>query len=140
MEFSPYSRCTIDDVPETAPMICGKFLGRQKVREGREAELSAQERKQIQKGSASIDLDMREDGTFQRQVTEGTWRVDGNKVIFTPNKFGGKTAEEMQRAADEQGRAFGLAFVFNKFELLIDGDCLLSPDESSLIYTEFSRI
>jgi hypothetical protein len=119
--------------------LAGKYVGRSKVREGREDELSPQERKQLQKGSNNVDLELRSDGTFTKQVTEGTWREAGDRIVFTPKKFGGKTLEEMRAAAEEMGRAFGLAFVFQEFDLLIRGNVLLTSDERTLIYTEFSR-
>ncbi|MEZ0325655.1 MAG: hypothetical protein ACAH95_07095 [Fimbriimonas sp.] len=119
--------------------LAGKYVGRSKVREGREDELSPPERKQLQRGAAEIDLELRENGTFTKQVTEGTWREVGDRVLFTPKKFGGKTLEEMTRAAEEMDRAFGLSFVFHEFDLLIRGETLLSSDERTLIYTEFTR-
>ena len=54
-------------------------------------------------------------------------------------KFGGKTLAEMTQAAEEMGRAFGLSFVFQEFDLIIKGETLLSSDERAIIYTEFSR-
>jgi hypothetical protein len=120
------------------PNLSGKYVGRSMVREGREDELSPQERKQLKAGAA-VDLDLRPDGTFTKQVTEGTWEIEGERVVFHPTKFGGKTLDEMRTAAEEMGRAFGLAFVFIDFELLIQGDVLVTPDTNALIYTQFSR-
>jgi hypothetical protein len=119
--------------------LAGSYVGRSKVREGREDELSPQERKQLQKASNVVDLLLRDDGTFVKQVTEGTWREDGARLVFTPKKFGGKTKEEMQQAAEEMGRAFGLAFVFNEFDLLVQGETLVTSDDRALIYIEFTR-
>jgi hypothetical protein len=127
-------------VPHATRSIAGKYLGRLKVREGREAELSAQERKQVQKGSSLVDLDLREDGTFKKQATEGTWRVEGDRLVCSPTKFGGKTLQEMEQAAEEQGRAFGLRFVFFEFDLRMQGDVLVTSDDRAIVFTEYSRV
>src|SRR6185312_1291675 len=97
--------------------ICGKYRGEARVRAGREAELSPQERKQLQKGAAENLLEISANGRFTKQVTEGTWSLEAKRILFTPEKFGGKTLAEMQEAAEANGRSFGLAFVFNSFEL-----------------------
>ena len=122
----------------TSP-LAGKYVGRNKVREGREDELSPQERKELQKSSNTVELHLRPDGTFLKQVTSGTWKQDGERILFSPTHFGGKSHEEMRRAAEEMGRTFGLAFVFNAFELNVVGDVLITNDERTLIYTEFTR-
>ncbi len=127
-------------MPKATINLVGYYVGRSKVREGREIELSPQERKQLQKASALIDLELRADGTFTKQVTEGIWREEGIRLVFTPQKFGGKTLEEMIRAAEEMGRAFGLSFVFHEFYLVVKGEVLVSSDERTLLYTEFSRV
>jgi hypothetical protein len=119
--------------------LCGNYLGLKKVREGREDELSPKERKELEKAKPDVDLALRGDGTFKRQITEGTWEVLGNKVIFTPTTFGGETLEKMKARTEEMGRMFTLAFVFNPFELLIEGEALVTPDESAIIITEFRR-
>ena len=126
-------------MPMATIPLAGSYVGRSKVREGREDELSPQERKQLQKSSNLVDLVLRDDGTFTKQVTEGTWRESRDRITFTPTKFGGKTKDEMERAAEEMGRAFGLAFVFYEFELLIQGANLVTSDDRALIYTEFTR-
>ncbi len=120
--------------------LAGRYAGRSKVREGREDELSPQERKQLQKGSAIVDLELRSDGTFTKQVTEGTWRDAADRIVFTPKKFGGKTLDVMTQAAEEMGRVFGLGFVFHEFDLLVQRDVLVTSDDRTLIYTEFSRV
>lgn len=119
------------------PTLCGRYLGLKKVREGREAELAVKERKEIQKAKPSIDLELRADGSFQRQLTTGTWEVDGNAVTFHPELFGGESFEDMKRKAEAMGRMFGLAFVFDPFVLHREGNALVTPDEGSAIYTEF---
>jgi len=119
--------------------LCGKYLGLKKVREGREDELSPKERKELAKAKPDVDLELRPDGTFKRQVTEGSWHQDDGKIVFEPKTFGGETKESMQQRAEESGRVFGLGFVFNPFELFIEGETLLTPDDGGPLVTEFRR-
>lgn len=119
--------------------LYGSYLGLKKVREGREDELSPKERKELDKAKPDVDLLLRPDGTFKRQVTEGTWKSENGKVIFTPTTFGGETEEKMRARTEEMGRTFTLAFVFKPFELVIEGDALVTPDESAVIITVFKR-
>lgn len=123
----------------SSPSLYGSYLGLKKVREGREDELSPKERKELDKAKPDVDLLLREDGTFKRQVTEGTWKAEKGKVVFTPTTFGGETEEKMRARTEEMGRTFTLAFVFKPFELAIDGDSLVTPDESAVIITVFKR-
>lgn len=124
---------------DRAASLRGQYRGLKKVREGREDELSPKERKELAKAKPDVDLLLREDGTFKRQVTEGTWRVDAERVVFQPDTFGGETLETMRTRVEEMGRTFTLAFVFSPFELLIEGDALVTPDENAVIVTEFRR-
>lgn len=119
--------------------LCGKYLGLKKVREGREDELSPRERKELAKAKPDVDLELRPDGTFKRQITEGTWQEKGDRIVFQPTAFGGETMEAMRARTEEMGRMFTLAFVFNPFELKIEGDALATPDEDAVIVTEFRR-
>src|SRR5687768_11289784 len=95
----------VEPVPMKPPDPFGRYVGRSQVREGREAELTPQERKQL-RSNAAIDLVLREDGSFTKQVTEGTWTLEGGVVRCTPERFGGKTLDEMRATAEAMGRAF----------------------------------
>ncbi|AIE85708.1 hypothetical protein [Fimbriimonas ginsengisoli] len=119
--------------------LSGNYLGLKKVREGREDELSPKERKELQKAKPDVDLALRGDGTFKRQVTEGTWEVEGERVVFKPTTFGGESLEKMKSRTEEMGRTFTLGFVFAPFELAIEGEALVTPDENAIIVTEFRR-
>jgi hypothetical protein len=119
--------------------VVGKYVGRMQVRPGREDELSSAEKKQLQKGQMGLDLVLREDGTFLKQITEGTWKLAGDRVVLQPTHFGGKTLEQMRETAEEMGRTFGLAFVFNPFELIVGTDCLETPEDGGVMYTVFER-
>ncbi|MGV3614605.1 MAG: hypothetical protein ACO1SV_04635 [Fimbriimonas sp.] len=121
------------------PSLCGAYLGLKKVREGREDELSPKERKELAKAKPNVDLDLRPDGSFKRQVTEGTWTAEGNRIRFQPMTFGGETLAAMQQRAEENGRMFGLAFVFDPFELETSEGVLFTPDDGSALVTEFRR-
>jgi hypothetical protein len=121
------------------PSLCGAYLGLKRVRDGREDELSPKERKELAKAKPNVDLELRPDGTFRRQVTEGTWTPAEGKLIFQPVTFGGETLEAMRQRAEESGRMFGLAFVFDPFEMEAAGDALFTPDDGSALVTEFRR-
>lgn len=118
--------------------ICGKYLGRGKVRPGREDELSPTERKQLEK-AAPIELELRPDGSFTKQVTDGVWKAKNGRVSCQPLRFGGKTEEEMRDSAAAMGRSFGLKFVFFPFDLEIEGETLATCDHAAVIYTEYVR-
>lgn len=121
------------------PSLCGAYLGLKRVRDGREDELSPKERKELAKAKPNVDLELRADGTFRRQVTEGTWTREAEKVIFQPVTFGGETLAAMRQRAEENGRMFGLAFVFDPFELEATPEALFTPDDGSALVTEFRR-
>lgn len=123
----------------TDPSLCGAYLGLKKVREGREDELSPKERKELAKAKPNVDLELRPDGTFRRQVTEGTWTLSEGKLVFQPVTFGGETLAAMRQRAEESGRMFGLAFVFDPFELEATPEALFTPDDGSALVTEFRR-
>jgi hypothetical protein len=125
-------------MPTATSNFCGKYLGRNRVRPGHEDELSSTERKQLEK-APTVDLHLREDGTFTKQITEGTWTVERDRVILKPIRFGGKSEAEMREAAEAMGRTFGLKFVFYESELLVCDDKLTSPDDRAVIFTEFTR-
>lgn len=121
------------------PSLCGAYLGLKRVREGREDELSPKERKELAKAKPNVDLELRPDGTFRRQVTEGTWTPEEGKLVFQPVTFGGETLAAMRQRAEESGRMFGLAFVFDPFELEATPEALYTPDDGSPMVTEFRR-
>ena len=56
-----------------------------------------------------------------------------------PERFGGKTLDEMRAAAEAMGRAFGLSFVFNEFELTVTDLGLEQGEPSALVYLVFAR-
>lgn len=123
----------------SAKTLVGKYLGIKKVREDRQGELSLKERKELQKARPDIDLELRPDGTFRRQATEGKWCIDGDLLLFRPVSFGGHTLDEMRKRAEEMGRMFNLAFVFNPFELRCERDTLVTSDAQAVVYVEFRR-
>ncbi|HEY0866709.1 MAG TPA: hypothetical protein VGE01_05005, partial [Fimbriimonas sp.] len=86
-------------------------------------------------------LELRADGTFSHKgVTHGTWSWDGKRAVFQPTVFGSQSRDEMQAAAEASGRVFSLGFLFEPFELVGEGEALVTPDPNSLIYTEYRRI
>lgn len=119
--------------------IVGRYTGRWRVRGGKEDELTGAERKRFLKLKEEIPLDVRPDGTFVYKVsTEGTWNRKGDVVSFSPRKLDGHTLEDMREAAETQGRAFRLDFLFDPFELHLDGVNLVEPG-TRLLYIEYVR-
>ena len=117
--------------------LCGTYLGRREVREGRQDEVSPKERRALAKGEEALELVLSRNGTFSKQVTEGTWKREGDRVRFTPRTFNGDTLEAMRDRTEAMGRRFGLAFLFDPFELQIEGADLSTPDDGSPIFTKF---
>ena len=126
-------------MPAIDPSLCGAYLGLKKVRDGREDELSPKERKELAKAKPNVDLELRTDGSFRRQVTEGTWEIEGSRLRFHPHTFGGETLDAMRQRAEDSGRMFGLAFVFDSFDLEAAEGALQTPDDGSPLFTEFRR-
>jgi hypothetical protein len=119
----------------------GSYRGTYHVREGREDELTRDEVKRYLKTKENLDLEIREDGTFShKKVTEGTWTLEADRIRFQPTAFGGKTHDEMRTASEDAGRVFTLGFLFEPFELVLDGETLVTPDPKSLIYTVYRRV
>jgi hypothetical protein len=118
----------------------GKYKGRTCVRLGREGELTKPELSKIKKGLDAIDLELRADETFVfKKATVGRYRVDGVNVFFTVELFGGQSLQQMRDKAAEMERTFGLAFLFDPFELVLEGDKLVTPATGSPIYVEYSQ-
>jgi hypothetical protein len=116
----------------------GKYKGRTCIRAGREGELTKPEFNKIKKGIDLIDLELRADETFVfKKATAGRFRVDGLTVYFTVESFGGQTLQQMRDKAAEMERTFGLAFLFDPFELVVEGDKLVTPATGSPIYIEY---
>ena len=122
------------------PKICGDYIGRTKIREGMEASLTPVERKKIIKNEEVCPLILNSDGTFNhKKTTSGRYEVKGNRIFFKPEQFNGVSLQAMKQAADQAGRSFGLAWLFDPFELQIDGESLVSGQPSAVIYTEYLR-
>jgi hypothetical protein len=118
----------------------GRYKGRTCVRAGREGELTKQEMAKIKKGLDPIDLELKAGGRFSyKKASEGSYAVLGDKMAFSVETFGGQSLKQMQDKAEEMQRTFGLAFLFDPFELWIEGENLVSPASNSPIYVEFSR-
>ncbi|HWD41702.1 MAG TPA: hypothetical protein VG944_22865 [Fimbriimonas sp.] len=121
-------------------ILVGSYKGRTKIREGMEASLSPLDRKRFAKATEEYPLELASDGTFTHKVvTRGTFEVCGDRVTFQPRHFNGLTLDSMIRAAEEAGRTFGLAWLFNPFELLVRGEELVTPDEGSAVYIAYSK-
>jgi hypothetical protein len=120
--------------------LAGTYSGRFRVRPGMERDLAPAERKKLLKQTDPVSLDLRADGTFTfKGSAEGRVAMTGTTLVCQPASVCGTTREQMERAAEEAGRVFGLAWLFQPFELTIEGDLLVSREASSVVYTEFTR-
>jgi hypothetical protein len=119
----------------------GRYKGQVRIRPGKEGELTKQELARLKKGGEIVELELRPDGRFRWKGSfDGAYKAMGALVRFTPEKFGGQTVEQMRMRSEEMGRTFGLAFIFNPFDLRIEGECLVTTDDDSPIFTEYRRV
>jgi hypothetical protein len=120
--------------------VAGTYLGKSKVRPGMEKCLAPIEKKRLSRGDEFCPLDLNRDGTFlHKGTTSGVFEVRGDKISFQPKKLNGQSLESMQQAAIEAGRAFGLAWLFDPFELQIVGETLQSTNPGGVVYVEYTR-
>jgi hypothetical protein len=105
-----------------------------------ESALSPAEKKKLLKNAETFPLELREDGTFTYKGSSvGTYVVDGKTIHLQPVSVSGSTLADMERAANEAGRTFGLAWLFSPFQLAIEDSVLVTANAKSVIYTEFVR-
>ncbi len=108
------------------------------VRPGMEGELSKKELALIKKGGQVHNLDLLPNGRFLlKDAIAGKYTVSGDRVRFVVEVFGGQTLPQMRANSESNGRVFGLAFLFDPFELVIVGESLVTPDPNSVLYTEY---
>jgi hypothetical protein len=120
--------------------IAGSYIGKPKIREGMEACLAPVERKRIAKGTDLACLELKIDGTFvHKKTTWGVYQIVGRRILLRPREFNGASLETMKEGAENAGRSFGLAWLFDPFELFINGDTLETSSSASLIYTVYVR-
>jgi len=120
--------------------LVGTYVGRCRVRAGMESALGAAEKKRFLKHTEAVRLELRADGTFShKSTTEGRYTCAGDHVSFVPTVVSGLTEDQMRRSAEEAGRVFGLAWLFTPFELKVQGEILVTPDERAVVYTEYVR-
>jgi hypothetical protein len=122
-----------------AQEIAGSYVGRPAPRPGREDELSPPERKRYSNSKEAYPLEIRADGTFtHKTLTEGTWTLEGDVLSLTPQTFSGKTFDEQERECEEMGRQFRFAFVYEPFQLKLEGGLLVTVG-TGLIATVYER-
>jgi hypothetical protein len=121
--------------------LAGYYVGRCRVREGMEAALVPAEKKRFLKTQEEIALELHANGAFvHRRTTSGRFAIQAGRLDFTPVEFNGLTEKAMRQAAEEAGRAFGLAWLFKPFSLDVVGTTLRSTEDRSLIYVEYVRV
>lgn len=122
-------------------LSAGRYKGRTCIRPGREGELTKQELTRVRKGLDAIDLEIRAGGRFAyKKASEGSYQLVGDRITFRVETFGGQTLQQMRDRAEEMNRTFGLAFLFDPFDLAIEGEVLVTPDADSPIYLVYERV
>ena len=126
-------------MPSDAP-IGGKYIGRPGPRPGREDDLSPAERKRFVGAKESYELCLHPTGKFTYNgAIEGTWHRTGQRILFRPITFQGKSFSEQQRSCEQQGRQFRFAFVYDEFELEIHDQRLVETG-TGVIATVYERV
>jgi hypothetical protein len=121
--------------------LAGRYEGRWQVREGRDEELTATERKRFLKSGEVIALELRSNGTFLHKGScEGAFSVSGEIVVFQPTMIDHHTLEDLRAAAEAQDRVFRLDFLFDSFSLVILGLDLATPEDGKLLYLRYGRV
>lgn len=119
----------------------GEWEGRWAVRRNREEELTAAERKRFLKSDEMIPLTLRGDGSFcHKKSVDGTWRLAKGILNLVPMLLDGHSLTSMRAAAEEQGRVFRLDFLFDPFSLVVEDECLATPDDRKLLYIRYTRL
>jgi hypothetical protein len=105
-----------------------------------ESHLAPVERKRLSKNDELCPLLLKSDGTFlHKKTTWGVFEIVGNRIMLKPKEFNGLSLDSMESAARNAGRAFGLSWLFDPFELLVVGERLESENHGGLIYVEYVR-
>lgn len=119
--------------------LAGKYIGRQSVRPGKEESLTPAELKRFVKNAEVVPLELFPNRSFNyKAATKGSCELREDRIVFKPTELGGQTREGMEAAAMSAGRAFTLGWLFNPFELIIEGADLVS-NESQTVATRFTR-
>ena len=120
--------------------LAGSYVGAPRLRPGAEDSLKPAEVRALLREAQPAPLDLRADGTFRhRGALEGRYSVEGGTVRCVPSSFDGMTHESMRARAEDAGREFGLGWIFDPFELAIEGDGTMATVSGSVVQVAYTR-
>lgn len=120
--------------------LAGHYAGAPRIRPGAENSLSPAELKGLLREAAPAPLELREDGTYRhRGAVEGRCTLDGVNLRLQPVSFDGMTLAQMRTRAEEMGREFGLAWLFDPIDLVVEDDGTLATAGSGVVQVAYTR-
>ncbi len=115
-------------------------MGAPRLRPGTEDSLKPAEIRALLREAQPAPLELRADGTFRhRGALEGRYTVEGALVRCAPTSFDGMTHESMRGRAEDAGREFGLAWIFDPFDLEIEDDGTMATVSPSMVQVAYTR-
>jgi len=121
-------------------VLAGNYVGTPRLRPGAEDSLKPAEVKALLREAAPAPLELRADGTFRhRGALEGCVLLKGGRLQFEPASFDGMTKEAMRARAEDAGREFGLAWIFEPFELEIEEDGTMATVTTGVVQVAYTR-
>ena len=115
-------------------------MGAARLRPGAEASLKPAEIKALLREAQPASLTLHEDGAFRhRNALEGRFTIEGGVLRFVPDVFDGMTHASMRARAEESGREFGLGWLFDPFELIIEADGTMATVTPSVMQVAYTR-
>ena len=107
----------------TLAELAGSYVGAPRLRPGAEDSLKPAEARALLREARPAALELRADGSFRhRGAVEGLFAIEGDRLRCIPASFDGMTHAAMRARAEEAGREFGLGWLFDPFELVIEAD------------------
>ena len=120
--------------------LAGHYVGTPRLRPGAEDSLKPAEARALLREAQPAPLELRADGTFRhRTALEGCYSVEGETVRCVPAAFDGMTHASMRERAEAAGREFGLGWIFDPFELQIEGDGTMATVSESVVQVAYTR-
>lgn len=120
--------------------LAGHYVGAPRLRPGAEDSLKPAEVRALMREAQPAPLELRADGTFRhRGALEGCYSVEGDTVRCVPESFDGMSHDSMRKRAEDAGREFGLGWIFDPFELTIEGDGTMATVSESVVQVAYTR-
>jgi hypothetical protein len=120
--------------------LAGNYVGTPRLRPGAEDSLKPAEVKALLREASPAPLELRADGTFRhRGALEGSYKLEDGLLKFKPASFDGMTHEGMLQRAEEAGREFGLGWLFDPFEMVIEADGTMATVCDGVVQVAYTR-